>query len=78
MPASVWSVLAGDAFIALKAAITGAGSTDPQDIAAYMKKDLKDLPGLTGSLSFNEKGDRVGDLYRLYRVDENGNFVLQP
>ncbi|MGX7948995.1 branched-chain amino acid ABC transporter substrate-binding protein [Oleidesulfovibrio alaskensis] len=78
MPASVWSVLAGDAFIALKAAITGAGSTDPQDIAAYMKKDLKDLPGLTGSLSFNEKGDRVGDLYRLYRVDENGNFILQP
>jgi len=44
---------------------------------AYLKKDLKQFPGLTGAISFNEKGDRVGDLYRGYKVD-GGNFVLQP
>ncbi len=77
MPASVWSVLAGDAFIALTTAIEGAKSTDSQAIAAYLKNELSDHPGLTGPLDFNKKGDRVGDLYRLYRVDENGVFTLE-
>ncbi|MFV0420959.1 branched-chain amino acid ABC transporter substrate-binding protein [Oleidesulfovibrio sp.] len=78
MPASVWSVLAGDAFTVLAKAVEGTKSTDPEKIAEYLKTQLKDYPGLTGTLSFNEKGDRVGDLYRLYRVDEDGKFVLQP
>jgi branched-chain amino acid transport system substrate-binding protein len=34
-------------------------------------------PGLTGKLGFNEKGDRIGDLYKVYEVDGNGGFVLQ-
>jgi branched-chain amino acid transport system substrate-binding protein len=39
---------------------------------------MKDFSGLTGKISFNEKGDRVGDLYRVYKVDAAGAFVLQP
>ena len=39
---------------------------------------VKDFPGFTGKISFNDKGDRVGDLYRVYKVDPSGNFVLQP
>lgn len=78
VPGSVWAVLAGDAFRVLVAAIEKSGSTKTEDMAAYLHESLKDYPGLTGKISFNEKGDRVGDLYRLYQVDATGEFVLQP
>jgi branched-chain amino acid transport system substrate-binding protein len=71
-------VLAGDGFNAVAAAIKGSGSTETAKMVAYLKTQLKDLPGLTGNISFDDKGDRVGDLYRVYRVDASGKFVLQP
>lgn len=77
LPGSIWAVLAGDGFKIACGAIKGAGSIEADKMAAYMKKNMKDFPGLTGKLSFNEKGDRVGDVYRLYKVDAQGNFVLQ-
>jgi len=77
-PGSVWAVLSGDAFLAIAEAIKGTKSTDPDRLADYLHNELKDMPGLTGKISFNAKGDRVGDLYRLYRVDADGKFVLQP
>ncbi len=76
-PGSIWSVASGDAFIVLTEAIKAKG-TDPEAIAAYLHNDLKDVQGLSGKISFNEKGDRVGDLYRLYEVDGDGKFVIQP
>jgi branched-chain amino acid transport system substrate-binding protein len=76
-PSSIYAVLAGDGFRVLAFAIDQTKSTDPQKIAAYLKKDLKDFPGLTGKISFNEKGDRVGEVYQVYQVDAGGNFVLK-
>ncbi len=78
LPGSVWAVLSGDALLAIVKAIDGSKSTDPDKMAYYLHYKLKDMPGLTGKISFNEKGDRVGDLYRVYKVDDKGNFVLQP
>ena len=77
-PASVWAVLAGDAFKVLIAAIEGSGSTEPDKIAEYLRTGLQDFQGLTGTIAFDDKGDRVGELYRLYKVDSEGAFVLQP
>lgn len=77
-PGSVWAVLAGDAYKVLENAIRTTKKTGSKDLAKFMKTELKDLPGLTGKISFNDKGDRVGDLYRVYRVDGEGVFVLQP
>jgi len=76
-PGSVWAVLSGDGFLAVTTAIKETGSTDPDVLAEYLHSDLKDMPGLTGKISFDDKGDRVGDLYRLYRVNSQGEFVLQ-
>lgn len=76
-PDSVWAVLSGDCFLAVTTAIKETGSTDPDVLAEYLHSDLKDMPGLTGKISFDDKGDRVGDLYRLYRVNSQGEFVLQ-
>ena len=77
-PGSVWAVLSGDGFNAIAAAIKATGTTDPGKLARYLHTQLKEMPGLTGKISFNEKGDRVGDLYRVYKVDADGNFMLQP
>ena len=77
-PSSIWPVLAGDAFNVIVAAIKAKGA-DPVAIADFLHNDLKDgLDGLTGKIAFDAKGDRVGDLYRLYEVDKDGRFVLQP
>jgi branched-chain amino acid transport system substrate-binding protein len=75
LPSSVWSVLAGDAFKVLVGALE-AGARDPEGIAEALKTRIRDYPGLTGNLAFDAKGDRIGDLYRLYVVDADGGFVL--
>jgi len=77
LPNSIWSVLAGDAFKVIVEAIKATGSTDPDKMADYMHNDLKDVPGLTGKISFNKKGDRIGDVYRVYKINSNGEFILK-
>lgn len=77
-PSSIYAVLAGDGFRVLAAAIDGTKSTDPTKVADYLRKDIKDFPGLTGKISFNDKGDRVGEVYRVYEVNKDGEFVLMP
>jgi branched-chain amino acid transport system substrate-binding protein len=49
-----------------------------ESLANYLHNDLKDFTGFTGPIAFNAKGDRVGDVYRLYQVDADGKFVLVP
>ncbi|WP_035068339.1 branched-chain amino acid ABC transporter substrate-binding protein [Nitratidesulfovibrio termitidis] len=78
VPGSVWSVLAGDAFNVIVEAVKATGKADSGAVADYLKTKLKNYPGFTGQISFNEKGDRVGDLYRVYEVNANGEFILQP
>lgn len=78
LPGSIWAVLAGDGFRTITAAIKATKSTDTNKLADYLHKDLKDLEGLTGKISFNDAGDRVGDVYRLYEVDAEGKFNLNP
>ncbi|WP_346667314.1 branched-chain amino acid ABC transporter substrate-binding protein [uncultured Desulfovibrio sp.] len=76
VPVSVWAVVAGDAYKVIEAALA-AGKTDPEEMAQWLKQ-LKDMSGLTGKLGFDEKGDRVGEFYRSYMVDEQGKFLLLP
>lgn len=75
LPVSVWAVVAGDACKALEAAFA-AGKVEAEDIAEWLKQQ-KNLPGLTGPLGFDAKGDRVGEFYRTYKVNADGAFVLQ-
>jgi branched-chain amino acid transport system substrate-binding protein len=76
-PQSIYGVLAGDGFRVVAKAIEGAKSTKGADVAKYLKTQLKGFPGFTGKIEFNAKGDRVGELYRVYEVDKDGKFVLQ-
>jgi branched-chain amino acid transport system substrate-binding protein len=77
LPPSIWAVLAGDGFRVAVAGIAGAKSTDGAKLAEYLHKDLKNFSGLSGPISFDAKGDREGEVYRVYKVDAAGNFVLQ-
>lgn len=76
-PQSIYGVLAGDGFRVVAAAIEATKSTKAPDVSKYLKTQLKDFPGFTGRIAFNDKGDRVGELYRVYKVDAAGNFVLE-
>ena len=77
LPPSIWAVLAGDGFRVAVAAIGGAKSTDGAKIAQYLHQDLKNFSGLSGPIAFDAKGDREGEVYRVYKVDADGTFVMQ-
>jgi branched-chain amino acid transport system substrate-binding protein len=77
-PSSIYGVLAGDGFRVIAKAIEATRSTDAAKLREYLVGGLKDFPGYTGKIAFNAKGDRVGELYRVYAVDAAGRFVLQP
>jgi branched-chain amino acid transport system substrate-binding protein len=76
-PSSIYGVLAGDGFRVVAKAIEASKSTSADKLREYLTGGLKDFPGYTGNIAFNGKGDRVGELYRVYAVDAAGNFVLQ-
>ena len=75
-PSSIWSVAGGDAFNVLVEAVKHVGD-DPKAVSEYLHTKLKNYDGLTGKISFDAKGDRVGDLYRMYEVDKAGKFILK-
>jgi branched-chain amino acid transport system substrate-binding protein len=76
-PSSIYGVLAGDGFRVIAKAIEATKSTTAEKLREYLTTGLKDFPGYTGKIAFNAKGDRVGELYRVYAVDAAGGFVLQ-
>jgi branched-chain amino acid transport system substrate-binding protein len=76
-PASIYGVLAGDGFRVVAKAIEATKSTSADKVRDYLTTGLKDFPGFTGKISFNAKGDRVGEIYRVYQVAKSGDFVLQ-
>jgi len=77
-PNSIYAVLAGDGFRVVASGIEKSKSAESPKVADYLHKELKDFPGLTGKISFNEKGDRVGEVYKVYKVNEKGEFILEP
>lgn len=77
-PSSIYGVLAGDGLRVVMKAIEGAKSTKADAIRAYLTGSLKAFPGYTGKIEFNQKGDRVGELYRVYKVQKDGSFALVP
>ncbi len=75
-PQSIYGVLAGDGFRVVTAAMQASNATTSDKIRTALA-GLKDYPGYTGKIAFNAKGDRIGELYRVYKVDKDGSFVLQ-
>lgn len=70
LPLSVWSALAGDGLNIIAEALS-QNIRQPAAIAAFAHS-LRTSPyqGLTGPVTFDAKGDRTGDLYLLYTVQQ--------
>ncbi len=78
-PASVWWLLAAEAFNVIAYTIQETGSTDTEVLAAYLHEDFKDYPGLSGPvIGFDEKGDRLGTIHALYQISEEGVITYYP
>lgn len=74
LPLSVWSALAGDGLNIIAQALS-QNIRQPAAIADFAHAlRAQAYQGLTGSVAFDAKGDRTGDLYLLYTVHE-GSFV---
>ncbi|WP_324717114.1 branched-chain amino acid ABC transporter substrate-binding protein [Carboxydochorda subterranea] len=75
-PASIWTLMAADAFRVIVEAIRQTKSTDPGQIATYLHRSLKDYPGITGPIQgFDQNGDRLGTIHKAYVVNEKGQIV---
>lgn len=75
LPGSIWAVYAADALNALAAAITKAGSTDPDKVASTMRT-MTDAKGITGPLLFTDRGDRKDIPYYAYIYNDQGVLEL--
>ncbi|MBN2427751.1 MAG: branched-chain amino acid ABC transporter substrate-binding protein [Deltaproteobacteria bacterium] len=76
-PGSIWAVLSGDGFLTITEGVKAAKTTDPEKLAEFLHAGTQKVSGLTGKIAFNTKGDRVGEVYRVYRIDAEGKFILQ-
>jgi branched-chain amino acid transport system substrate-binding protein len=74
---SIYGLLAGDAFKVICAAIAATGTIEADRISRYLHADMKNFPGLSGMISFDEMGDREGRIFVEYSLDKNGKPVLQ-
>ena len=63
-----------DAMKMLALAIEKAGSTDADAVSAALK-EIKDYQGASGTISFDEGGDRVSAAYEVWDVVEEGGEV---
>jgi len=76
-PASVWWVMAADAYNVVKHAIEASQSTDSEVLAEYLHNEFKEYPGITGPIiGFDEKGDRLGTIHKAYIINDEGEFVV--
>ncbi|MCS7178620.1 MAG: branched-chain amino acid ABC transporter substrate-binding protein [Anaerolineae bacterium] len=77
-PASVWWMMAAEAFNVIRYAIEQTKSTDPAVLAEFLHQ-AKNINGITGPiLGWDEKGDRLGTIHVAYVINEQGEFILHP
>jgi branched-chain amino acid transport system substrate-binding protein len=76
IPSSPWPVYAADAVNIIAYAIDKIGSTDGTKLADYLRNKVNGVPGITGKIGFNDKGDREGVPMYMYVVDDQGKIVI--
>ena len=76
LPSSPWPVYAADAVNIIAYAVDKTGSTDGTVLADYLRNKVNGAPGITGKITFTEKGDRKGVPMLLYVVDDQGKIVI--
>ena len=75
-PASIWTLCNTDGLRAILYAIQKTKSLSTKKVAHYLHYELKDLPGITGPISFAPDGERVGSIYMAYRIGPNLKYHI--
>ena len=76
IPSSPWPVYAADAVNIIAYAVDKTGSTNGTVLANFLRDKVNGVPGITGKIGFNAKGDREGVPFFLYVVDDQGRIVI--
>jgi branched-chain amino acid transport system substrate-binding protein len=76
IPSSPWPVYAADAVNIIAYAYDKTGGGDGTALSAYLRDKVNGVPGITGKIGFNEKGDREGVPFYLYVVADDGAIVI--
>lgn len=69
-----YSAYVYDAVLMAAAAIEEAGSAEPDAVRDAMPKVGKEFTGATGSITLDDDGQRTGQDYGLFEVDEEGDM----
>lgn len=78
LPPSVFTLTNADGMRAVLQAIDKTNSVEPAKLMDYMH-NLKDFQGLTGTFSWNEKGERIGSPFVAFAVEADGGYkILYP
>jgi branched-chain amino acid transport system substrate-binding protein len=76
-PGSIYTPTAYDAVQVIFEGIRRAGSTDTTKVAEAIR-GITNMPGTTGNIiGFDEKGDRMGTVHAMYKINEAGEWILQ-
>lgn len=78
LPPSVFTLTNADGMRAVMQAIENTKSTNPKTLENYLH-NMKNFQGLTGTFSWNSKGERIGSPFVAFEVEATGGYkVLYP
>lgn len=78
LPPSVYTLTNADGMRAVMQAIEQTKSADPAKLEDYLH-NMKDFQGLTGTFSWNDRGERMGSPFVAFEVEGDGSYkILYP
>lgn len=72
-PPSIFTLTNTDGMRAIVKAVQETGSFEPEKVADYLH-ELRDFPGFTGPLGFDENGERLGSAFQAFEVQKDGSY----
>ncbi len=75
MPASIWTLMNIDGLRAILYGVEQTKSFDTKKISDFLHQ-LKDFPGITGPVSFDERGERVNTKFNVYEIQADNSYKI--
>jgi len=72
-PPSIFTLTNTDGMRAIVQAVQETKSFDPETVADYLH-GLRDFPGFTGPLGFDDKGERLGSAFQAFEIQADNTY----
>lgn len=73
-PPSVFTLTNADGMRVILKAVKASHSLDPSTVMDYMHTKVQKFPGITGPISFSDKGERIGSAFQAFEVQSDGSY----